>query len=533
MLDAGTLRPVISDYTEPSVCFPGATNRIVDVRYFSHTWHDGDWYGNVMVVIPEVIRQEGVVTMADTGADIIEPGMDMNKEFLDCMANQFGIAAATTPSSDRHFGLSEIHDVYDHILCEMTDRNDLAWSPYWPFIALRMRALTMIGDILDQPVHSAYHFGASITASLSYPFALHDDRVKGLAATGAYGNGAMMSAQPRKPGLYDRWCQAGCNPYAMPPDLFTALLESADLHEIGPALDMPILQIVPTNDSNAPPLITRERFAPIEGDLHLAAVPNWVHSHGSFRHAELFRMWIDHLEFNRPVNRIESTTLTLQGSDVTVSARITEAAPIESASFFYITMDDDTYLGSEAWWSTPSENYEAAVWQELPLQKAGDTWQATLPAPPTNYLAGFVDSSDLHGDTPGYASGYPELLTLSPQAETELCAAIAADCKLDNEKCIRFLERCLEGCNDAFGRCIAGHAKATCDEAKAAMCKDAVDNCLDAPCRDSYTQCAQSGFTSCDQFYSDCLEPCEFALFDWIFDQNTASRDQVLDGCGL
>ena len=71
------------------------TNRVVDVRYFSHTWHDGDWHGNVMVVIPEVILHEGVVTMADTGADIIEPGMDMNMEFLDCMANQFGIAAAT------------------------------------------------------------------------------------------------------------------------------------------------------------------------------------------------------------------------------------------------------------------------------------------------------------------------------------------------------------------------------------------------------------------------------------------------------
>jgi hypothetical protein len=116
-----------------------------------------------------------------------------------------------------------------------------------------------------------------------------------------------------------------------------------------------------------------------------------------------------------------------------------------------------------------------------------------------------VDASDLHGDTPGYASGYVELLTLSDQAESELCAAIAADCKLDNEKCIRSLERCLQGCNDAFGRCIAGHAKGTCDEAKTAMCKDAVNDCLDDPCREAYTQCAQS----------------------------TTARDQVLDQCGL
>jgi hypothetical protein len=78
-------------------------------------------------------------------------------------------------------------------------------------------------------------------------------------------------------------------------------------------------------------------------------------------------MWIDHIEFGRPVNRVLSTQLEIRGSEVAVSAQILEAAPIDAVSFFYITMDDDTCPGSEAWWSTPAENYEAAVWEEIPL----------------------------------------------------------------------------------------------------------------------------------------------------------------------
>jgi hypothetical protein len=537
MLDQSTLQEETNEYTEPSACFRGRTNRVVHAQYFSHSWHDGDWKGELKIVIPETIERPGVLALADSAPDLAhtEAGMDPEQEYLDCTANQFGIVAASLPNSDEHFGVREIHDVFDHMLCEMAQRNDLAWSPFWPLVALRMRAITAVGKVTGQPVHSAYHFGASITGSLSHPLARYDARIKALAVTGAYGGRGMdRSAIHYKSGLYDRWCEAGCNPYAIDPALSAALTETADIYALGPWLTIPILEIVPTNDSNAPPLLTPELFAPLAGQTHHAMVPNVVHTHGTLRHARLFRMWIDHVELGRPVNRIEDFRFESRDARVVASARVSEDAPLQGVSLYYVAFDDDTYLGSPDWWNTPAECFTSAQWQEAPMQRAGDRWEVAIPAPAARYVAGFVDAIDSHQNTPGYVSSFIKLLPLRTQAEAELCQAIAADCRGgDDAGCARFAERCLEGCVDSFARCVLGLARGSCDEAKAAMCDDALQNCLDQPCRDAYAQCAASGFTSCDAFFGTCLEPCEEALFRWMQDPgSTSARDQVLQ-CGL
>ncbi len=403
MLDPSTLSPVIiQDYTEPSVCNPGAQNRIVQVSYFSHTWFDGDWHGTTTVLLPAVISHPGVVAMADIASD-----------WMDCTANELGIAVASVPDSDPHFGLSEIHDVYEHILCEMISKNDPAWSPYWPFVALRMRALTMVSSLVGQPVKAAYPFGSSINGSMTYSLALYDERVKGAGATGAYGYQDGFLAEPAAAELYQSWCQKGCNPYLMAPDLRQALLESADLYVIGPKLDAPVLQVVPTNDENATHLLMPEAFSTVAGGVHVVSVPNGVHSSVPPRVQEAFRMWIAHVELGRPVDAITSTKLELQGGQVLATAIITESAPISSVQLVYATMDDQHYLGNPFWWGTPDDDYTTAVWQTLPMQRVGDRWEVSFPSPPARFIAGLVDASDEVDGKPGYTSSFVEVVPLT------------------------------------------------------------------------------------------------------------------------
>lgn len=524
MLDESTLRPTIhDDRLEPSECAPGASNRVVEVTYFSHNWHDGEWFGTMTVLIPETIHRPGTMAMGDIESD-----------WMDCTANRLGIVVASVPDSDEHFGLSEIHDVYEHILCEMMARNDIHWSPYWPFVALRMRAMTMAGALAGQSTQSAYTFGSSINGSLSYSTALYDTRVKGLGATGAYGHQDSFLAQPAAADLYYSWCITGCNPYAMAADLRAELLATADLHIIGPSLDIPVLQVVPTNDVNATHMLLPEAFSTVAGGVHLVSVPNGVHSSAPPRVAEAFRMWIDHVEFGRPVSEIQGTELQQQGTEIAIAAQLREAAPPDAVRFFYITMDDDTYLGNAFWWSTPDDNYETATWQEIPMQQVGDRWEATLTTPSARYLAGLVDVSDHVDGKPGYVSSFVELWPLSGGTDAELCAAIAEDCRLDVAgRCRRFLERCLDGCVESFARCLTGHALDWCDDAVTAMCDDAVTGCLDEPCRAAYDQCVASDFSSCEELYGACLDPCELAIFEVATGGSDTALDYILDECGL
>jgi hypothetical protein len=319
----------------------------------------------------------------------------------------------------------------------------------------------------------------------------------------------------------------------MPPTLMASLRASADLTVLAASLDVPVLVIAPTNDQNAAPALMERRMASVPS-LHYASVPNVGHSTADPRTAELFEMWVEHVEDDRPVNAVETTTLEARGGEVVATATITEAAPIDDARFWYLPLDDETYLGAEFWWTTPDPYFPSAVWQSVPMTRAGGGWEARLPAPASRLVAGWVDAADSVGGRAGYAAGFIEVLSLVPDAEASLCTQITADCHArTGNACRRFLERCTDGCMQAWARCLVGHALGFCDTATEAACESARTDCLDTACRADFDPCLASGFTECAGFRAGCLRPCEQALFSAALDMSATDLDYVADNCGL
>ena len=294
-----------------------------------------------------------------------------------------------------------------------------------------------------------------------------------------------------------------------------------------------MLVIAPTNDQNATPALMETRMARVP-NLHYASIPNVGHSTTDPRTAELFEMWVEHVEVDRPLNTVETTTLEAADGEVVARATITEAAPIDEVLFWYLPLDDETYLGAEFWWTTPDDYFPSAAWQSVPMTRAGGGWEARLPEPASRLVAGWVDAADSVGGRPRYAAGFIELLPLFPDAEASLCAQITADCHArTGNACRRFLERCTDGCMQAWARCLVGEALGFCDAATEAACEDARTGCLNDACRAELDPCAASGFTDCADFRAACLDPCEQALFSAALDASSTDLDYVADSCGL
>ncbi|MHC4143805.1 MAG: hypothetical protein ACYSUD_03400, partial [Planctomycetota bacterium] len=190
--DESTLDPVIlSDRTVASRTHPDRQVRWVTVRFFSHDWKDGPWYATMTVAMPVKIRREclglAAITLSGVGKKGMEPDFNTLRDLAETTAMEFGIPVATMPQQGTHFGLTEIHELSDHLTKKFVETGDPSWLAGYPGAAVRARAVTMIGKLMGHPIHSVVHMGGSISAGQGWIWAAFDDRVKGLVASGSIG----------------------------------------------------------------------------------------------------------------------------------------------------------------------------------------------------------------------------------------------------------------------------------------------------------------------------------------------------------
>jgi hypothetical protein len=140
--------------------------------------------------------------------------------------------------------------------------------------------------------------------------------------------------------------------------------------------------------------------------VHFAQVPNYPHGTGSKRHVEAFRMWIDHIFFQRPLSEIEVETPAYRAGRLTCVAKVSGKPRAEAAKLYYVTTDEPNYLRSVYFMDAPAESFVRAKWQAVAMRREGDRWLAEVQMPPPagRFAACFVDVTDTAGRTRGYAS---------------------------------------------------------------------------------------------------------------------------------
>ncbi len=411
LADETTLKPqVISEsYVEPT---PDANRKLrwVEVRFFSHDWKDGRWFGKIHVVIPEPIAEDrqGLVVMCPMGSGHIQQGIDMRRDFFEQTARHFGIPVVSIPAVGEHFGHSQIHAMSDHLIMKFLDTGDPSWLPGYATCAVRSRTLTMVGHLTGHPVEQAIHLGSSISAHQAWIWPLYDRRVKAIIATGDVGfqrdkYPADRSFKRAKRPVFEAISKAGA-------DLQTRLLEHTDPYLFGARLKCRVLQIAGTKDFASPPSTVDYFLQAIAGPTHLVYVPNYAHGTGSRRHLKAYRMWIDHVFFGRPISSVKLVNASYTGGQVTVTARLPNDAPqVQHVQFVYATSSEPDFLRSRFLKSTPRNNHVQAKWKTVPMERrpgSDNEWTATFrpPGPASSFVAGFVDVEDQAGTTKGYAA---------------------------------------------------------------------------------------------------------------------------------
>ncbi|MHC4518320.1 MAG: alpha/beta hydrolase family protein, partial [Planctomycetota bacterium] len=401
-LDETTLDPVIlADRTAPSVTHPDRQVRWVTVRFFSHEWKDGPWHATMTVAMPPKIKRPclglAAITLAGVGKKGMEPDFDAVRDLAETTAMEFGIPVATMPQQGTHFGLTEIHELSDHLTRRFVETGDPSWLAAYPGAAVRARAVTMIGKLAGQPIHSVVHMGGSITAGQGWVWAAFDDRVKGLVASGSIGPFTKIYPD-RPPRQRLRFLHEAS---AEIKDLFA---KHRDPINYAPRIACHVLIATGSNDPASPPAVMPEFAAAFKGPASLATVPNGLHSPGTQRQAETFRMWIDHTLFGRPLSGLSIEELSCHAGKITCRATVTGRPTVKAVNLLFTRTDNPEFLATAHTVPRRKDNYTQARWQTTPMHRDGKTWTVTLavPNPKPKYIACFVDVRDELKGRPGH-----------------------------------------------------------------------------------------------------------------------------------
>ena len=403
-VDESTLDPVIlSDRTVASRTHPDQHVRWVQVRFFSHDWKDGPWHATMTVALPTTIQRERLgltaITVAGVAKRGAEPDFDVERDLVETTVMEFGIPVATMPQQGTHFGLTEIHELSDHLTKKFVETGDPSWLAAYCGAAVRARAVTMIGRLTGHPIHSVVHMGGSITAGQGWVWAAFDDRAKGLVASGSIGPFTKTYAnRPLRERL--RFLSEA------PEDIKQLFLKHRDPINYARRIDCAVLIATGSNDFACPPAVMSEFVAALRGPAYLATVPNGLHSPGTQRQAETFRMWIDHVLFDRPLSHLSVEQLSYEAGRITCRARVTGKPAVRKVHLVYAGTNNPDFLASSFSGARNKDNYTRAKWQTIPMDRDRETWSVTfdVPNPRPRYAACFVDVRDEFKGRPGHVT---------------------------------------------------------------------------------------------------------------------------------
>jgi hypothetical protein len=411
-LDTSTLDPMIlADRTVTSRTHPDRQVRWVKVRFFSHDWKDGPWHAEMTVAMPPKIEPDclglAAITLAGVGKKGMEPGFDANRDLAEATAMEFGIPVATMPQQGTHYGLTEIHELSDHLTKRFVETGDPSWLAAFPGAAVQARAVTMIGKLTGTPIHSVVHMGGSISAGQGWVWATFDERVKGLVASGSIGPFTKIYPN-RPPRVRLRFLHEASEGIR---ELF---VKHRDPISYARQIDCSVLIATGSNDRACPPAVMPEFVAAFRGTSCLATVPNGLHSPGTGRQAETFRMWIDHTLFDRPLSRISFERLSYESGRVTCCVQVAGEPQLRDVNLVWTRTNNPKFLATSlsGAHNGNKDNYTQARWEALPLTRNGEIWTATLdvPNPKPEYIACFVDVRDEFEERPGHVTTLIQLL---------------------------------------------------------------------------------------------------------------------------
>jgi len=405
-LDESTLAPVIlADRTVASQTHPDQQVRWVKVRYFSHDWKDGPWHAEMTVAMPPKIGNErlglAAITLAGVGKRGMEPGFDVPRDLAEFTAMEFGIPVATMPQQGTHFGLTEIHALSDHLTKRFVETGDPSWLAGYCGAAVRARAVTMIGKLTGHPIHSVVHMGGSISAGQGWIWAAFDERVKGLVASGSIGPFTKIYPD-RPPRQRLRILNEASD------EIKGMFARHRDPINYARRISCPVLIATGSNDWASPPAVLADFVDAFAGPTCVATVPNGLHSPGTQRQAETFRMWVDHVLFKRPLSRLSVETLSYEEGRITCRTRVTGQPAVREVNLVCTPTNNPEFLGTAHTGPRNEEkdNYSQASWKVIPMTRKADVWAVTfdVPNPKCEYVACFVDVRDEFEGRPGHAT---------------------------------------------------------------------------------------------------------------------------------
>ncbi len=409
-LDESTLREQILSRKEIShPDFPGRRLERLKVRFFSHRWKDGDWFGTTRILVPDRLdpRHAGWIFIAPTASSNPMPDLEMERDHHAWVALTFGIPVATVPQSGKHFGLSEIHKLSDHLSGRFLDTGDPSWLALYPFAALHMRAATLVGKIVGIPTKRTIQMGSSITAHQLWKTAACDPRLAGMIITGDMGlyektrtGGARKSRKitPQRP-VMARLDQA-------PAEVKAQLIRHVDKAVHARDVQAPLLWIVGSNDfATSLPHIS-EFLGRFRMEKHLVFSPEYGHGCASWHHVRSVRMWIDHLLNGRPLTRLETPQIVWNERTLRIRVRARSEAELLGIRLYLCQAKDLHYFDSV--WSVEGRwnGYRQARWESKFLEKRGDHWEAQIDLTPGRgpNLGLFLVANDRAGKSDGHTS---------------------------------------------------------------------------------------------------------------------------------
>jgi hypothetical protein len=402
--DVSTLgETVLLDRVLPSKVDAARKIRFVRVKFFSHKWKDGPWWGTMYVALPVKIeparRGFAVIVPAGTSKKGSEKGFNVRRDFLERTVLELGIPVATMPQQGTHFGETEIHAMSDALTKKFVETRDPAWLAAWPGAAVRSRALTMIGKLTGQPIHSAVHMGSSISAGQGWVWAVCDDRVKGLVATGSMG--PFLKIYPLR-ALRERLKFL----HEAPEPVKQLFVKHRDPISFAPHVKTRVLIMAGSNDFATPPALLPEFTAAFPRPPHLVGVPNFPHGCGTRRHADSLRMWVDHTLFARPLCAVKVEKISLANGRLTCTATVTGKPAVKRVTLAWGASANPTFLHSKYSEQGRRNNYTKVKWQFTRMKRTGQKWTATvrLPAGTPPHIAACVDVQENWQTRPGYAS---------------------------------------------------------------------------------------------------------------------------------
>ena len=403
-LDPATLDPqILSDRTVDSRTHPGQSIRWVKVQFFSHDWKDGPWRATMTVAMPPSIRADRLGMAAITVAGVARKGtdsdFDVKRDLVEATALQFGIPVATMPQQGTHFGISEIHELSDHLTRKFVNSGDPSWLSAFCGAAVRARAVTMLGQLAGKPMHSVVHMGGSITAGQAWVWAVFDSRVKGLVASGSIG--PFTKVYSKRP-LRDRLRFLT----EAPDEIRQLFIQHRDPINYARRLDCRVLIATGSNDFACPPAVMPEFLAAFREPTCLATVPNGRHSPGTHRQADTFRMWIDHTLFERPLSRVTIEHMSFRDGRLECRARIQGKPAVRRVRLWWAASNNPDFLAGPNATTDSRDNYTRAKWKPLAMANDGATWTTSveIPEPRPRYTACFVDVLDEFAGRPGHVT---------------------------------------------------------------------------------------------------------------------------------